>query len=271
MVGQLVSGFLQRELSARFDDYHPRGLLAAPLTGSIDTIGFRTSTVTTPQTIRASLQACGTSDGNPTGTILGATNNGFGTQASPASNTWYTVTLGESVAVNAGDPLAMVFDWSGTQGVVNLSVPNQWGLNGQPYVSRFTTSWQTKTSQIMAAGVRYTSAAWPFTGHLPMSSAASNQTYNHSSSPNEYGNAFVMPFGARVVGAWWFGNPTINADAYTINLYSGTTVQSSYTGNPEITAGTSVAIRQCFFTPVTLTAGNTYYLASHLTRARQPT
>ena len=216
--------------------------------------------ITTPQTIRASLQACGTSDGNPTGTILGATNNGFGAVASPASNTWYNVTLGESVAVTAGDPLAMVFDWPGTQGLLFLTVPNQWGQNGQPYVSRFTSSWQTKLSQIISAAVRYTSGAWPLIGHLPMLTATGNQTYNHSNSPSEYGNAIVLPFNARAVGAWWMGNPTINADAYTINLYSGTTVLSTYTGNPEITAGTNAAFRNSFFAPVTLAAGSTYYL-----------
>ncbi len=208
-----------------------------------------------------SLQACGTTDGNPTGTILGPTNNGFGTQATLAGSTWYSVSLGESVPVTIGDPLAIVFDWSSTQGSLNLAVPNQWGTNNQPYISRFATSWQSKIQQIVAAGIRLTDTTWPFTGHLPASTVPANQTYSHSSSPNEYGNAFVLPFNARVIGAWWMGNPTINSDAYTINLYSGTTVLSTYTGNPEIQASSGAGVRQCFFAPQSVSAGSTCYLA----------
>ena len=127
MVGQLVANLVERSYQLGSTTTIVAACFAAPLTGSIDTIGFRVHSITTPQTIRASLQACGTSDGNPTGTILGATNNGFGAVASPTATTWYNVTLGESVAVTAGDPLAMVFDWPGTQGLLFLTGPTSGG------------------------------------------------------------------------------------------------------------------------------------------------
>ena len=55
--------------------------------GTYDRIAWRTGTVTSAQSMQIGFQSISTTTGLPTGTWLGATNNGYATIATPATGT----------------------------------------------------------------------------------------------------------------------------------------------------------------------------------------
>lgn len=228
-----------------------------PKTGTISKVGFRTATVTTAQTLKVSLQGVNTS-GDPDGTILGS-GNAYGTQASPASNTWYTVTLTSGLSVTKGDAVAVVVEFDTTVGNLNIaaaaknySTPD----NQQIYSDLYTTSW-AKAGNLPTVSFEYSDGSYAGGTTIP-TSAFTNTTFNGGSTPDEYGVYFQVPFPCRATGAWVLVD--LDADA-TLKLYDsdGSTVLAS-TALPSAqrdTTSTGVSYR-LFSSSVNLSK-NTWY------------
>lgn len=171
-------------------------------------IFFRTSTVTTSQSIKVGLQALTSTGGlgKPSGTWLGATNNGYGTQASLASNTTYEVTLGEQVALAANTPYAVVIEWTSTTGVIalvqrytaSMMIASPTWMHHFMGGMVYTSSWgASSTSLQYVFGVRTDHANGWFDPNriLPSNSQTWSTTLNTGSTPDEFGNRLYLPAG----------------------------------------------------------------------------
>lgn len=176
---------------------------------------FRTNSVTTSQSVTVSIQSVNATSqpSRASGTILGATSNGYGTQATIAANTLYEVTLGETVALTTGTQYAVVIEWTSTTGTAQIVVHVNTGFmplgrssvfaHRQTYTSG---AWGTPAWPIpgvgFAIGVRTDAANWWMPEFaMPGSSVATNSAYGSTSSPDEYGNKLYLPAG-DVTGLW---------------------------------------------------------------------
>lgn len=232
-------------------------IFTAPKSGDISHVGFRTSTVTTAQTLKVSLQGYDAS-GDPNGTILGATSNGFGTQAAPASNTFYEVALGESVTVTRGVKYAIVVEWDATVGSLQITRPfmdSASGSDGSSYSDHFTAAW-AKTLTIPLLALKYT-GGYVAGIMFPLSSITS-AAFSSASTPDEIGNIISLPWPAQAIGIWCAAD--IDADA-TLKLYDpdGSTLLESVTAvSAARTAATSRISRWFFDTDVALAKTTNY-------------
>ena len=207
-------------LDATGEKYAP--VFLAPASGDITALEIATGTVTSAKAIRVGLQALDAS-GDPDGTWLGAAAGGYGTIAVPAANTIYQVALGAAVPGVIGTSYAVVVAWDNDAdpGNLQISVPaatapliSSGGMNGQ-YVDSYLTGAWVKSSGMPGIGVIYGTTRYP-AQFLP----ALRPTYidlRTTATPDEMGNRFRLPFGARAVGAWCY----VSADADTeLVLYS---------------------------------------------------
>lgn len=177
---------------------------------------FRTGSVTTSQSVTVSIQSVDATSqpSRPSGTVLGATSNGYGTQATIAASTLYEVTLGETVALTRGTQYAVVVEWTSTTGTAQIVVSCSTNfytplgrssvfVNRQTYTSgAWGSPTSTQTGAGFAIGVRTDAANWWMPEFvMPGASITTNTTYGSTSSPDEYGNKLYLPAG-DVTGLW---------------------------------------------------------------------
>ena len=210
-------------------------IFRAPRTGTIDRLGFRTKVVTTAQTLRVGLEGVDATTGFPNGTQYGG--SVVGTQAAPATDTFYEVTLGTGAAVTLGDYVAIVIQFDATVGNLNLCGYDYMGGAGNlhvPYGTHFTAAW-AKLNPIPAASVRYNDATYAGIGLLPFR-VPLNTTFNSGSTPDEIGNIFTLPGPMRCVGVNFWADLDQPTD---IVLYAGdgSTVLTSLSFDPDIRLG----------------------------------
>lgn len=235
----------------------------APATGNVRKLGILTQTVTSSQTLKISLQSVDAS-GDPSGTILGATNNGFATQASPASNTFYEVTLGETVSVTRGTMYAVVVEFNTTVGTLNIGasfIGTGISVANNIYRDLFTASW-AKTAGLPVVSLEYDDGSYPSGFIFPSSSVASG-TFSNASTPDEIGNLFQTPFPCKAAGIWFFGD--LDGDT-TFKLYDsdGSTVLESVTGKSAEREGTGNALHRFYFDTDASLSANTDYRVTAL-------
>jgi hypothetical protein len=227
----------------------------APKTGNIRKLHWRTATVTTAQTIKWSMQDPDAATGFPDGTA----DQSF-TQASPASNTWYTGTFSADRAVTQGDWLSLVEEWDSTAG--NITIP---AVAAPEFSSHYMASY---VSGAWGKGLASTNRG--FIGYLEYDDGsivpilggtagiAVNTDFNNAGTYREQGLYFQSPVGLRVCGIGWDGRLTGDAD---VVLYGsdGTTVLASKSLDKDTgfstTATGSFAI---FSSKVTLSASTWY-------------
>lgn len=167
----------------------------APKTGNIDRVGFRVGAVTDSQTLKASLQSVDMSDGNPTGTIL-ASANGYGTQSSPAADTFYEVTLNTAVAVTQNDYLALVIEYDEPDGDLEICTAQNGSIVVQfPYARHYTEGWGEVDHRPIAS-IRYDDGTYPYTGMI----AVKDTSEGSFGSGQERGMRFKLPFSCRLKG-----------------------------------------------------------------------
>ena len=210
-----TEGGLQTTVSLSATNTRQAFLFRARSDASVQSVFFRTGTVTTSQSLTLSVQSVDATSqpSRASGTILGATSNGSGTVASPAASTLYEVTLGETVALTAGTQYAVVVEWTSTTGTAQIVVHVNTGfmplgrssvfVHRQTYISGAwgTPVWQT-LGVGFAIGVRTDAANWWMPEFaMPGSSVVVNTTYGSTSSPDEYGNKLYLPAG-DVTGLW---------------------------------------------------------------------
>ena len=219
--------------------------------GTITHISVSLGAVTGGQTIRVSLQTVGT-DGFPTGTLYGGSGAGTFT---PVANSVNTATLSTPATVASGTMVAVVVEWDATVGT-SVTLNYMVLALGLPNAATYTTVWTKTGSLPLAFSLRYSDSS-EVGINIPVSSW-STITFNSGSTPNERGNMFRLPYGARISGLWLYG--TMPAAPFDIVLYDASnTVLASKTYNSTY-PGLGIYQFQ-FDSPVDI-AANTWYRAT---------
>lgn len=242
-------------------------IVQAPKTGTISKVLFRTGTVTTGATVDVRLETVSTTDGNPTGTLLGTDSNGSQVIADTDDNTVFTTSLTTGPSVTRGDIFAVVIvnpsvDFGNMQ-IVGFQSGSAGGAGGRhgifPYSDLFTTAW-TKSTILPVCAFEYSDGTYEeIKGVYPMATVAVT-SFNSGSLPDEIGIIFQLPMTVTVYGAWILTGAGANA---TVKLYDsdGSTVLASYTIDSDLRGGTS---GRCYFVTfssnVTLTKDTNYRL-----------
>lgn len=226
--------------------------------GSIDRVVFRAGTVTTSQPVRVSLQDVDTSTGEADGFA-----DQSGVQSSLSSSTNYIVNLESARSVSVNDLLAVVCEFDGTAGNLNIIGI---GANGSNlgYLSHFTTSWAKQTSRAPMFALGYSDGVYaPVLGWYPP--ALSTLSYNSGSSIDEYALYLVCPEQLVVVGMTVAGQWTANVEFV---LYDSAGAELRV-----VTVSSTVVLNQAsygralFSSPITLRAGQVYRCAVRPTTA----
>lgn len=240
---------------------------------NITKVGFLPGTVTlnAASTIKVSIQSISQTAAalEPSGTILGATSNGFVTEAAATytTNTWHqTAALGETVTVTDGQEIAVVIEY-GT--FTAADVFNVRGLALQqahnfPGTKLYTTSWG---GQAVAPNVILEFDDGTFgtiEGSFPCSAIGTVTSYNSTSTPDEYCMEFQVPFPCKIDAFKLDATITSSTADFKVIMYDGTSVMT----NGSVTFDASVMntntgrlIIGRFPGQVTLAANTTYRLA----------
>lgn len=230
-------------------------ILKVPKTGTIDRLGFSTRFVTTPQTLRVGLETL--SSGDPSGSQYGG--SAVGTQASPASFTYYEVTLATPATAVAGDDVAIVVQFNATVGNLEIASGEKWGNQNFPYTDHYTGSW-SKQGDHPVGHVRYSDGTYPNIGFIP----AADMPYigfNSGTTPDERALKFKLPVPARIRGIWArLGTGTGNFD---IVLYdeNGTTLATKSVVAANAFSTGNDPHRIIFNAPVSLRANKFYRIS----------
>jgi len=91
-----------------------------PKTGNISAVLLGLGSVTSAQTVRVTIQTIDGTTGNPSGIDYGGSVKGTYT---PSANTTFEVTLGTPAAAVAGDVVAVVVEYDGVAGTLNMLAP----------------------------------------------------------------------------------------------------------------------------------------------------
>lgn len=186
-------------------------IFAAPKTGTIDRLRFRTGTITTgsASAVDVRLETVTASTGDPTGALAAANTNGAQVIASANDDTWFEVTLTAGYAATVGEILAIV--------VVNPASPVNGQLNATTvdpvnfgYSNRFAAAAWTHSGTVAFAGVRYSDGDYPYVPSMTPEGPV-NGTFSSASAGDERGNLLTLPFGCTVWGFWLPALATKNA------------------------------------------------------------
>ena len=244
--------------------YKFAAIFKVPKTGTISKVGFRVGNVTASETLKVGLQTV--SGGDPTGTAYGSMV--AGTQATPAANTYYTVTLGTGATATVNNTVAVVIEFDSAVG--NLEIDSFSSNNqGFPYVDHYTGSW-TKDDYVPIISLEYDDGTYENTGMLPVSNYA-GISFNNTTTPDERALRFSLPFPGRI-NSFWVGIDNNRTGAFDIVLYEGTTAKA--TVSFAAAEYGSVAPEVCFGvfdTPFEYTKDTEYFLAVKPTTATNVT
>jgi hypothetical protein len=233
----------------------------APKAGSIRKVHFLLGAVTSATDVDVRIETVSTTDGNPTGTLWSANTRATLPAASLVASTWtQSPQLTADATVAKGDMVAAVLTPTGTPNfVLTQYVTGVSGSTRLPYgTSHNGTSW-SKSNSLSVFAIEYsdgTFAEMPQT--FPISSI-NTHVFSSSSNPDEYALRFMLPFTARIAGAWCMA--TTDGD-FELVVYDGTTVLSTTTFDKDIRQGTGGGVHYFRLAqPVTLTANTAYRLA----------
>lgn len=234
---------------------------------SVRKVGYRTGAVAlnASSTIKTSLQSVDTANQfRPTGTILGATNNGFVTEAQGtfSANSWHqTAALGEDVSVNYNDLIAVVIEYANFVSTSSLNYSSTTGSEGSEGVTLFTAAWASQ-SMIANLVLEFSDGTFGcFAPGFPFSNMA-QLTYNSGSATDEYGLEFQLPFPATVDGLSFVGGPNASGANFDVVLYSDTTVLQSVSVDPETIRSVSQTTVLTFPIPEQALAKDTNYIVA---------
>jgi hypothetical protein len=247
-------------------------IFTAPKTGTIDRVGFRTSTATTTADRIVTLETLNAS-GQPSGTLWGTNTTATVSVTSTDDDTWFEVTLTAGASVTQGDRLALVVSAPGAS--PGNSVIMHWSVTGGgsafPYVANNVgVGWAKTVGRWFCGAVRYSDTTWPTTiGLYPLATgtgSVDNSVFTTASTPDERGNKITIPFACKVGGAWAHHSAAQTGD-FTWKLYdSGTTVLASKAIDGDY-SNASGHMWHMFGTEVTLNAGDVVRLTKLPTSA----
>lgn len=242
----------------------------APKTGNISKIGFLTGTVpalNASSELLFSLQDISLTTGLPddtddqSATIVNGSIVANTMILSPALSADRAVTKGDLVGAvvkfkvgsfTAGDQVNIRY----LNFVTTISGPF-----GTEYGAQNATGAYAKFSVGPAVlEIEYSDGSHAFTPgtQFPYSAIASD-TYNNTSTPDEIGLQFQVPFECRLAGCWLSAD--LDGDI-NINLYTASTKTTVFAQDKDVRAVTThVTFTPLFTTPVILAAATTYVLA----------
>lgn len=190
-----------------------------PKTGTIDRIRFATKTVSSSQSLTISLQTVNTTTGDPSGSAYGGSSSE--TVASPATDTIYTVTFSTPASATVGDMVAIVIEFTSTTGNVQIARTSAGATPcATAYMTLYTGSWARVATLAGCFSVIYDDNTAEPMGVLPAMTTSTSFTITSSSTPDEMGLRFQMPFGARAVGALGWIQLLADARDVAIKLYN---------------------------------------------------
>src|SRR3990167_1002287 len=239
------------------------GVFQIPKTGNITKVGFRTGAVTTAQTLRVGLETVDATTGRPTGTQYGG--SAVGTQASPAANTFYQVTLGTQASATVDNEVAAVVQFDGTIGSLNIVSIDIWD-GTFPYAGKFVGGVWSKLTATPVMSLEYDDGTHEFCGLYPWATYA-NTTYNNTSTPDERALRISLPYKCRAWGAE--ANITMASGDADFVLYEGTTLLTSVTIDKDVVGamGASRCVTKKFPSPQIITPNTEYFLSVKPTSA----
>lgn len=178
--------------------------------------------------LTVSIETVGT-DGFPTGTNYGGSSPATG--VSVGATGWFTATLATEATATKGDRVAVVITWTTWASGNNIGIRCHYyatGSFGYPLVATYESSaWGFRNMYKMVGALKYTSTYYP--DDPLIGGGGADYTYDSSTSPDEIGNKFTLPFGCRVTGAW-FSLATIKNANIRVRVYdSSDVVQATVT------------------------------------------
>jgi len=238
-------------------------LLQAPKTGNIRKVGWMTQTVTTGDTVDVRIETIASSV--PSGTLWATNTNGSQVVANTDDNVMFLTTLTADASVTQGDFIAVVIANGAGGGNLNIRTSGNWTdfAAGWPKSMLYTTSWSTSNSGPPAVYFEYSDGSVVGTGmSTPVVTVSGNNTINSSSTPDEVGNLFSIPFPAKVVGVRVTVDP--DDEAFDVVLYDsdGTTILSSLSADGDVVQGlttTNAVVAYLYFTASSNISANTNY------------
>ena len=248
-------------------------IFQAPKTGTIDRVCFRTSTVTTGDTVDVRLETVG-SDGMPSGTLVGTNTNASKAILTTDDNVWFEVTLTAGASVTKGQHIAIVVVMGAGGGNVQISrvVPTLGSNGGRAYTALYTgASWAIQQSSAPIGAVRYSDGTYPYTPNLYPHSAQTSASYNNGVSGDEHYNRIVLPFTCKIGGIWHHSS-SANPGDYTMSLYTvsgttGTLLEAKSIDGDAIGSGSTANVEDIFTTEYTIPAGTHIAVGKRATTA----
>jgi hypothetical protein len=242
-------------------------IFRVPKTGNISTIHFRTGAVSNSQTLNISLVTVDGS-GIPTSTAYGGMT--AVTQASPAANTSYTVTLGTAASATEGDIVAVKIQFDGTIGSVNIQSFGL-GIGANSYVVLNGT----KQQNCPIGAIEYDDGSFePIIGFTPATGGVASTSFNSGTGTfDEWALRFSVPYKVRLRGLRISMAAAAGADFEIIN-YDGTSAVTGMTLTVDGDQIGNTGSRENVFlwnTTEELAANTTRYLAIRPTTANNVT
>lgn len=212
---------------------------------------LRTNTVTSSQPLSVAIQTVG-ADALPTGTDYGGSSPGA--IASPAASTYYEVALGTPATATENDVVAVVTQFSGTVG--NLQIRAGYGQAHAGYTLCNTGVWN-KYSVGPHVHFRCSGDVYPAQTVEPGETGLIQ--FNTGSATNRYGNRFTLPNPVRVTELFAALYYATGASA-RLKLLDATFTELAQTRIIDLDQATGTTQFRGHITPTVLPAG-TYYVA----------
>lgn len=240
-----------------------------PKTGTLDKVELWFRAVATAQDVKISFQDIDPATGNPDGVvdqfrvIPSASVSGTGWKV-PGLITSDGTDSGTKRSVTIGDTLCAVVEFDSTVGSIGVGVlaknSSVLGTNGLAFDASYNGSAWSRGNDYPILILKYDDGTYVSPGPWILPAIVMNtRTYNSSSTPDERGLSFSLPWDVGVTGAWVATNLTGDA---SIVLYDsdGTTVLRSVALDKDTDVNAVSVAVVSFASQVTLTANTTYRL-----------
>lgn len=236
----------------------------SPQTGNVTGVKFATGTVTTGCTVAVTIETVDSATGFPTGTLYHANATTTVVIANTDDNVLKTATFPGNVPTTKGDPFAIVIRVSsGTPTTMNFRAMTLDTALAPP--SRYRVQAGTTTlvsSQSPCMSLTYTTGEVALQTGLPHANS-SNLTMSTTTTPDEVGIKFTVPFNCRSTGFSIRSGNGAGFKASDVVLYdSSNNVVASATLNSHFIKGLAADFpyRQYWSSTVDLKKGRTYRL-----------
>lgn len=230
-----------------------------PQTGTVTGMKFATQTVTTGCVIRGSLQTL--SGAINTGTLIDANAAGTVTVANTDDNVIKTVTFAGNVSVTKGDCVAGVLDISsGTPSALQIRTSANYAPTSLPYSHKVQTGAGAFSTNIVNMCLTYDTGDVGIAGAM-LYQASISPSISSSTTPDELGMKFTMPYSARTDGFVFKVATSATFQACDINLYDSSNsvvATTSLDGNAIKGTGINGWLTGFWNTEANLLKGRTY-------------